>query len=371
MAEAGRAAADTVEMMRFGAREGLLPWTRSNMTAAHMRDALRYLDSEQPEKALWEVEMALSLDPRFVEARRLKERLTGQRQYWPNGSVLDEMVDVMVEQQLGVQPDYRERPLAPNPRPAAPMPLDNPMPRAVGEAEQTEPASADQASTDDGQTAEPAGAQADSSEAQPEQLTESQADSTEPTQPEAEVALPKTLSEIDAEIQAQRHSESQMSSEETQAEQAVEASSEDLADAQWGQADPLPQAEDQADGWDEQSQAFEAEASTAAEPEDNTEPFADESLQAEADEDQQWSDWDQSDPSEQVDQVVEVETEPTAEARSADGRLFQGVDEQADEPTVSDGALPRVLIEALREMEQNQSGAPADATADAPTDEVN
>lgn len=130
---AGDAAKDSVEMTRLGAREGLLPWSRSKMTAAQLRDALQAIDAGDRDKALYHVDLALSLDPRQVEAIRLKEKLTGQRTYWPERSMLDEAVDVMVEKQTGQPRPQTVRPTVPNPRPTQPSSDAEPLfPAAPG-----------------------------------------------------------------------------------------------------------------------------------------------------------------------------------------------------------------------------------------------
>ncbi|MFA7237079.1 MAG: secretin N-terminal domain-containing protein [Phycisphaeraceae bacterium] len=157
---AGDAAKDSITMTRLGAREGLLPWSRSKMTAAQLRDALQAIDAGDSDKALYHVDLALSLDPRQVEAIRLKEKLTGQRTYWPERSMLDEAVDVMVEKQTGQPKPQTVRPTVPNPRPThpasdaeplfpvapaapaptpAPAPKDEPAPKTSGTSEATPP----------------------------------------------------------------------------------------------------------------------------------------------------------------------------------------------------------------------------------------
>jgi len=72
---------DDVERFRIGQRKGLRWWGRSRLAQTHMRWARRELASGRPDKALWNIDMALSLAPRMEEAIRLKERLT-ERAYW-------------------------------------------------------------------------------------------------------------------------------------------------------------------------------------------------------------------------------------------------------------------------------------------------
>lgn len=152
LAAAADVAEDGVEQARIGAREGLLPWSRSKMTAAHLREALKALEDGDRDTALYEVDLALGLDPTQTEALRLKEKLTGQRAYWPDRSLLDEAVDVMVEKQTGRRPQ-RKLPVVPDPGPSKPD-LDS-----IGDAAIAEPA-------DDTQAQAPTGAdQADQAQA--------------------------------------------------------------------------------------------------------------------------------------------------------------------------------------------------------------
>ncbi len=125
---AGDSAKDGVEMARIGAREGLLPWSRSKMTAAHMRDALQALENNDSDTALYEVDLALGLDSQQIEVRRLKEKLTGQRAYWPGRSLMSDAVDLMVERATERRrDDERARPTRPDPRPSKPASDDEPL----------------------------------------------------------------------------------------------------------------------------------------------------------------------------------------------------------------------------------------------------
>jgi len=120
--ESGKAAKDDVQRVRLGAREHLLPWSRSKLSAAHLREALEAMENGNRDKALWEVDLALGLNPKQVEAIRLKEKLTGQRTYFPSESLLDDAVGVMMEKQTGqTAPDHRQTPVKPDPTPSKPF----------------------------------------------------------------------------------------------------------------------------------------------------------------------------------------------------------------------------------------------------------
>jgi type IV pilus assembly protein PilQ len=103
-AKLGAETAEGIEGVRVGAREGLLPWSRTKLTASHLRDALSHINAGNNEQALWEVDMALSINPLSHEARRLKNKLAGEGAYWPNASLLDHAVDKLVKDRTGKNP---------------------------------------------------------------------------------------------------------------------------------------------------------------------------------------------------------------------------------------------------------------------------
>lgn len=137
LAAAGQVAANDVATTAMGAREELLPWSRDKLTAGHVRDALKDLSENKKDKALYEVDQALNLNPRFTEARRLKESLTGQRVYQPGYDMLDDAIGVMIQQQTGHRPQP-PIPVVPAPGPTlpkVPAPHAAPVPPApVSEA---------------------------------------------------------------------------------------------------------------------------------------------------------------------------------------------------------------------------------------------
>lgn len=103
-AKLGDENSEGIENIRIGAREGLLPWSRSKLMASHLRDALSHVNAGSNDQALWEVDMALSIDPYSQEARRLKNKLSGEGAYWPESSLLDEVIDKMVKDKTGMNP---------------------------------------------------------------------------------------------------------------------------------------------------------------------------------------------------------------------------------------------------------------------------
>jgi len=74
-----------VERFRVGMRKGLRWWGRNRLAQGHLRRAKQDLRNGRRDRALWNVDSALSLEPRMEEAIRLKERLS-EKAYWSNQS---------------------------------------------------------------------------------------------------------------------------------------------------------------------------------------------------------------------------------------------------------------------------------------------
>jgi type IV pilus assembly protein PilQ len=100
LAKAGDKMARDIQDSRLGARQGLLPWSRTKLTSSHMKQAMQHNRRGEVDKALWDVNLALYLDPTMVDAIQLKEKLTGEKMQFHDRSRLDNVVDAMVEQQI-------------------------------------------------------------------------------------------------------------------------------------------------------------------------------------------------------------------------------------------------------------------------------
>lgn len=72
---------DDVERFRVGQRKGVQWFGRDRLAQTHMSWARQAMSEGKTDKALWNVDMALSLEPRMEEAIRLRERITGQA-FW-------------------------------------------------------------------------------------------------------------------------------------------------------------------------------------------------------------------------------------------------------------------------------------------------
>ena len=89
----GDEASRGVEEAGIGAKTGLLPWSRSKQTAAHMRTAMKHYRLGDMDKALLYTKMALSLEPTFADALQLKRQILKRSKYEPQDSILKHAVD--------------------------------------------------------------------------------------------------------------------------------------------------------------------------------------------------------------------------------------------------------------------------------------
>ena len=84
----GEWALEEVERRRTLAHRGLMPWGRERLAQAHYRWALEHVRNERLKAAIWDLDLALSIHPRFIEASRLRDRLTHSPTREPDNSVI-------------------------------------------------------------------------------------------------------------------------------------------------------------------------------------------------------------------------------------------------------------------------------------------
>lgn len=90
-----------IEHARLGAREGLLPWSRTRLTSSYLRDAFHHLDEGRRDMALWSINMALTLTSTAVEAIRMRNELTSEYPSWYDRGLLHKRIDAMITDQMG------------------------------------------------------------------------------------------------------------------------------------------------------------------------------------------------------------------------------------------------------------------------------
>jgi type IV pilus assembly protein PilQ len=96
----GEAVQGDVELAALGARRGLLPWSRTKLTATYVREAIDYAEAGNHDKALWYTNLVLHLDPNMVEALRLREQLTGEKMHYISDSILHRAVNSTIDDQI-------------------------------------------------------------------------------------------------------------------------------------------------------------------------------------------------------------------------------------------------------------------------------
>jgi len=99
----GEQVKDDMQRLRMGQRKGLPCWSSDRLAQWYLRRAKDFLRAGDREKAMWNLDMALSLRRSFIEAIRLKEDLTN-RAYWADAarySVVQYVIPRMIMQELG------------------------------------------------------------------------------------------------------------------------------------------------------------------------------------------------------------------------------------------------------------------------------
>lgn len=104
IAAASEAALADAEKLRVGVRKGMLPWGRERLAEAAYDNALKELAKRKPNRgmALWHLNGAINLNPKFVEAIHLREELTGKEMAGVDNSSIRGFVrrQILAEQML-------------------------------------------------------------------------------------------------------------------------------------------------------------------------------------------------------------------------------------------------------------------------------
>jgi type IV pilus assembly protein PilQ len=92
LAAAGLRGLEKADQLRAGGRESLLMFSREKRSSQLLVEAQRLADAGDTQKALFKVQQSLVMNPVQTDALALKEKLTGQKTYWPSRSMIDEIV---------------------------------------------------------------------------------------------------------------------------------------------------------------------------------------------------------------------------------------------------------------------------------------
>jgi len=114
--EESRKALENVERYRAGLRAGLQPYGRERLAQAHYHWAMQHLAKGNNQRALWDARLATHLNPTFLEAIELTEKLTNQRAWEADGSTVH---DFVLREILKSEGD--DRPLHGRPDPNSPV----------------------------------------------------------------------------------------------------------------------------------------------------------------------------------------------------------------------------------------------------------
>lgn len=112
--EAGDEMNEDIERMRVGARQGVQWFGRERTSEAHYRWAMEHLASGDTEKALWDADMALQINPRHLHAAKLKEKLLCRREWETEASAVRTYLrDLIEEEETGEHTPPFGRPAPP------------------------------------------------------------------------------------------------------------------------------------------------------------------------------------------------------------------------------------------------------------------
>jgi type IV pilus assembly protein PilQ len=131
------------EQLRVGVRKGMMPWGRERMAEGWYEAAKKELNKANPDRSLarWNLDAATNLNPKFAEAIKLREQLTGYELSTGDGSTIRGFLrrailnDVVPSTQPTTAPVLRAE---------APAPAPTSQPFAFGEATTETPAPATQ-----------------------------------------------------------------------------------------------------------------------------------------------------------------------------------------------------------------------------------
>ncbi|HSI36802.1 MAG TPA: secretin and TonB N-terminal domain-containing protein [Tepidisphaeraceae bacterium] len=74
------------ERLRVGVRKGMMPWGRERLAEASYQSAMTELKAGNNQRALWHLDCATNLNPKFIEAIELKQSVTGREISTVDGS---------------------------------------------------------------------------------------------------------------------------------------------------------------------------------------------------------------------------------------------------------------------------------------------
>lgn len=101
MSEASAEATEDIERYRVGMRNGLLWSGRERLAQAHYHWALEHLAKGHCSRALWDLELALNNNPKFLAAIKLKEQLVDKRKWDDESSATRGFITELIMKETG------------------------------------------------------------------------------------------------------------------------------------------------------------------------------------------------------------------------------------------------------------------------------
>jgi type IV pilus assembly protein PilQ len=112
------------EQLRVGTRRGMMPFGRERLADSDYEQAVKEMRRDQPDrqKAIWYLDSAINLNPKFLEAMQMREQLTGEVLSAADNSSIRSFVTHAI-----LADNYS--PAAPSPRGPSEVPIDPLPPR--------------------------------------------------------------------------------------------------------------------------------------------------------------------------------------------------------------------------------------------------
>jgi len=108
------------EQLRVGTRQGMMPFGRERLAEVNYEQAVKEMRKDNPDrqKAIWYLDSATNLNPKFLEAIQMKQDLTGQVLTTSDNSSIRSFVSraILAEKESPRQEVPREVPIDPTPR---------------------------------------------------------------------------------------------------------------------------------------------------------------------------------------------------------------------------------------------------------------
>ena len=327
IADAGRRSGELFEQQRLGMVEGLLPWSRTKVTHDHMREAVHHHEMGDDRMALHYLDMALTLDPTYAQARDLKREITGEQMQVQDRSI----AQTAIEEYIRTQDAGQATDAAEGDAPAAPV--------------------ADDAGQNDAEAA-PVAATDTTVEQAAEAETEAEVGEAVATQAPVGVADAQTVDAVLEPVNEQA-AETEAVSDEAQAQQAVdqwidETTADDAAEQSAQSVSDEAWQSDDADitGW-------EADAETVTDTDSGE--FSEAQAPAE------FGDWSEAEAP--AEQTWFGDSEATDAEQAADAQPSDDIEQTADGDQPADEAQPVAEAEAASDEQV------ADGTTDAAASE--